>query len=132
MKIVRVYNTPDEITISDRTRIDDWLKRKPFLVQHDRINFVIAANAFNSSIPLTPWKSGKPPCVGEWNTKIEGYPSKFEERRWWNGKCWSFLYHYSDPECVKEKMRTHESEWPDSSIYWRGLAKEPIAVVLVR
>jgi hypothetical protein len=84
--------------------------------------------AINAAIPLTEWREGPPPAVGEWNASIT-YDER--QRRWWNGKYWSRPFFGEQSAPVKNLMASEKSPINDgfpASFKWRGLSQEPIII----
>jgi hypothetical protein len=70
------------------------------------------------------WKSGPPPAIGWWPTKLAGIYKGWwaGTYRWWNGKCWSYaaFEHESAKKAAEWASKTDPSltkwmlwsEWP--------------------
>ena len=90
---------------------------------HKAISFAEVAKQINDAIPLTPWRKGTPPAVGEWNASIYRYEGI---RRWWGGEKWSLAW----SERSMQGTANNRAGLPSGQggIYWRGLSEEPILV----
>jgi len=70
---------------------------------------------------LTPWLSGNPVHVGEYNAST---CQDENAKRWWNGRWWSTYYFDNDPQERKNfKASIPSAEY--SEIDYRGLAEKP-------
>lgn len=87
------------------------------------VKFIDAADQYNRQLPMTRWRSGEPPEVGEWNASCD---KRATALRWWNGEWWSVAYDALDFPATKEFARKRRSCWQTSDVYWRGTSVQPI------
>ncbi len=157
MKSIILYNIPGDASPRDQIRIAERLKLVPVLgslkgelfaadnghlyttarkiTTKDLVGplsyvaFITAAIEFNNALPMTPWMSGSPPCIGEWNASSHHIKAS---RRWWNGKWWSMAYYATDADEVKQESRLRRSDYKVEGIKWRGLIEQPITAGLLK
>lgn len=68
---------------------------------------------------LTPWLTGKPDLVGEYETYWWDTPHVIH-KRWWNGDCWSAPYLDIWQEHLKDHARLSKQPRSTDYIRYRG------------
>lgn len=89
------------------------------------LSFADIAQQINDAIPLTPWRTGRPPAVGEW---IASHTRSESHRRYWNGERWSHVFGTDFDQETKNRQAGQLTSLGYDFFEYRGLAEEPIIV----